>query len=387
MKLLAILRQRLAWKLFLSYLVIILVGALILALTATLSEPDILGRHISYMQTVMGIASQAGAGQSGAALANNLRDNFVAAINEILLVATTVSVMTAVAVSLFTAKRIVGPLRDMTTVSRRIAAGSYHQRVQMPGEDELGTLAQSFNQMAETLEQTELRRMALIGDVAHELRTPLSSIRGTMEGLVDGVLPAEPSTFLDVQREVTRLQRLVHDLEELSRAEAGQIALDLHPGDLGALARAAADRLRVQFDDKGVCLQVDVASALPPVRMDASRITQVLVNLLGNALQYTPTSGSVMVRVWTGDHQAFVAVHDTGLGVSAEHLPHLFERFYRVDRSRSRAGGGSGIGLTISRYLVEAHGGRIWDESPGVGQGSTFTFALPEVMQHSKRAL
>ena len=247
----------------------------------------------------------------------------------------------------------------------------------MPGDDELGTLAHSLNQMAETLEQTERRRVELIGNVAHELRTPLSSIGGTMEGLVDGVLPAEAATFLSVQHEVKRLQRLVYDLEDLSRAEAGRIPLDLRPGDVGQLIRTAVERLQMQYDDKGVKLQIEGGAAVPPAQMDGARITQVLVNLLGNALQYTPAGGFVTIRAWGEGREVLVSVHDTGIGISAEHLPHLFERFYRVDRSRARTGGGSGIGLTISKYLVEAHGGRIWAESPGVGQGSTFTFTLP----------
>ncbi len=367
MKLFTLLRQRLVWKLFLSYLVIIFVGVSVLGVTAALNAPTALDRHMADMQSVMG----------GVGMMGDLRDNFTAAVNEILLIAAVVSVIAAIVVSLFTARRIVEPLRDMTEVSRRIAAGNYHQRVQMPGEDELGTLAHSFNQMAETLEQTERRRVELIGNVAHELRTPLSSIRGTMEGLVDGVLPAEASTFLGVQHEVTRLQRLVHDLEELSRAEAGRIRLDLRQGDMGQLIRSAVDRLQMQYDDKGVRLQIEGIGAVPPVQMDSARITQVLVNLLGNALQYTPAGGSVTVKTWNEGGEALVSIHDTGMGISAEHLPHLFERFYRVDPSRARAGGGSGIGLTISKYLVEAHGGRIWAESPGVGQGSIFTFTLP----------
>jgi histidine kinase len=219
--------------------------------------------------------------------------------------------------------------------------------------------------------------MELIGDVAHELRTPLASIRSSMEGLVDGVLPAEPETYLSVEREASRLQRLVRDLEELSRAEAGQIALDLQPVLLGDLVKAVAERLALQFEDKGVTLEVNVSASPLPVKVDSSRITQVLTNLLGNALQYTPESGRVTVGTWAEGPEALVSIHDTGIGIAREHLPHLFERFYRVDKSRSRAGGGSGIGLTIARHLIEAHGGLIWAESEGPGQGSTFTIALP----------
>jgi signal transduction histidine kinase len=367
MKLLETLQQRLGWKLFLSYLVIIVVGVVVLAGTAEFHAPAALARHIARMEALLG---------DNPSLVADLDENFHAAVNEILVVAALAAFLAAVAVSIFTARRIVGPLQVMMRASQRIAAGDYHQRVQVPRQDELGSLAQAFNRMAETLERTEQRRMELIGDVAHELRTPLSSIKGIMEGLVDGVLTAEPTTFLLVQREVARLQRLVHDLEELSRAEAGQVPLDLRAVAPTDLARAAADRLRPQFEDKSVNLNLDLPADLPQVRADPSRIIQVLLNLLGNALQFTPPSGHVTVRAWRDGREVVIIVQDTGIGISAEHLPHIFERFYRVDKSRSRPGGGSGIGLTIAKHLVEAHGGRIWAISSGPGQGSTFSFTL-----------
>lgn len=244
MKLLDAIRQRLAVKLFLSYLVIILVGVVVLAVTADLHAPAALDRHAAHMQAMMG--------QSMGMMAADLQGSFSSAVAEVLLVATAAAFVAAVIVSSFTARRIVRPIQAMTRASQRIAAGDYQDRVDIPGQDELADLAGSFNQMAATLEQTEQRRLELIGNVAHELRTPLSSIRSLMEGVVDGVLPADPETFLDVQREVSRLQRLVQDLEELSRAEAGQISLDLQPVSLPDLLATAVSRLQSQFDDKGV---------------------------------------------------------------------------------------------------------------------------------------
>jgi histidine kinase len=365
---LAIFRQRLSWKLFVSYMIIILVGGAVLAGTAEFQTTAALERHIARMQAVLG---------SEPALAADLRANFQIALNEILTFAAVAAFLAAVVVSLFTARRIVGPILTMTEASQHIAAGHYHQRVHVPSEDELGVMARAFNQMADALEQTEQRRMALIGDVAHELRTPLSSIRGVMEGLVDGVLPSEPDTFLGVQREVSRLQRLVQDLEELSRAEAGQMSLDLRAVNALDLVRATADRLQPQFQDKGVSLALELPADLPPVRADRERVAQILLNVLGNALQYTPAGGQVNVQARRQGQEVVIIVRDTGLGIAPNHLPHIFERFYRVDKSRSRAGGGSGIGLTIAKHLVEAHGGRIWADSPGPGQGATFTFTLP----------
>jgi histidine kinase len=287
----------------------------------------------------------------------------------------------------------------MTAASQRIANGRYEERVQAGGEDELAALARSFNRMAHELAQTEERRRRLIGDVAHELRTPLSGIKGVMEGLQDGVLPAEPETFASIEEEVSRLQRLVRDLEALSKAEAGQIQLEKERIDPADLVETAVVRLRPQFTDKNVTLTTEIPPDLPPVTVDPARMTQVLLNLLGNALQYTPRGGRVSVQLsvngdqlsvkeeWrlrdTGhrlphtDHRLLITVTDTGIGLAAEHLPHIFERFYRVDKSRSRAGGGSGIGLTISKHLVEAHGGALIADSLGLHQGSTFTVILP----------
>lgn len=198
-----------------------------------------------------------------------------------------------------------------------------------------------------------------------------------MEGLLDGVLPAEPATFLSVQNEVGRLQRLVHDLEELSRAEAGQISLEMEWIDPAGLIRTAAERLQPQFADKGVRLNLDLTPDSPQLEVDTVRMSQVLLNLMGNALQYTPPGGEVTVSARAEDSKVTITVQDSGIGIAPEHIPHIFERFYRVDKSRSRTGGGSGVGLTISKHLVEAHGGRLTAASPGLNQGSTFTIYLP----------
>jgi two-component system sensor histidine kinase BaeS len=358
-------REHLGWKLFLSYLIIVAVGLVVLDLSAELQVPRALERD-SARQLVL---------KANPDLAKNLEETLQSVINEMLLISTVVAVIAAAAVSVFTARRIITPIQAMMHVSQHIAAGDYAERVPMTSQDEFGALAQSLNQMAETLEHTEQRRNELIGNVAHELRTPLTSIKSTLEGLIDGVLPADPDTLSDLQSEVARLQRLVYDLEELSRVEAGQIALELRPIVLADLIRTAVDRLHSQFEDKGVSLEVAIPSDVT-VQADPARVIQVLLNLLGNALQYTPPDGTVSVNAWRVSQEVFVAVQDTGIGIAPEQLPHLFERFYRADKSRARVGGGSGIGLTIAKHLVTAHGGRIWAASPGLGMGSTFTFTL-----------
>jgi histidine kinase len=266
----------------------------------------------------------------------------------------------------------------MSIAAQRIADGRYEERVQVKGEDELAQLAARFNQMAEKLNQVELMRRRLIGDVSHELRTPLTAIKGSMEGLIDGVLPATEETYQQIHAEADRLNRLVDDLQELSRVEAHAYTLELRPLDVPALVQTVTKRLLPQFEMKQISLDLALPPDLPRVLVDEDRAVQVLTNLAGNALQYTPEHGKVSIAAQTMNQEVLISVRDTGTGIPPEHLAHIFDRFYRADASRSRrAGGGSGIGLTIARALVEIHGGRIWAESAGEGQGSTFSFTLP----------
>ena len=367
MRFLTLIQRRLGWKLFLSYVLVLIIGVVVLDVTAELQTPKVLARNITTLQAMQ---------VDNPGLVADLEAHLQQAVHDQLVVATLVSIVAAIVASIFTTRRILLPIQAMTRASQRISTGDYHERVKAPSQDELGAWATSFNQMAEALERTERRRLELIGDVAHELRTPLSGIKSSLEGLVDGALPCEPDTFLGLQHEVSRMQRLVNDLGDLSRAEAGQVHLERRPVDVGELIDSAAARLHSQFEDKDVALHVEIPRGLPQPAADANCMTQVLLNLLGNALQYTPSGGQVTVRAWAERDELVVAVQDSGIGLAPEHLPHIFERFYRVDKSRSRAGGGSGIGLTIAKHLVEAHGGRIWASSPGLNRGSTFTFAL-----------
>jgi two-component system sensor histidine kinase BaeS len=250
--------------------------------------------------------------------------------------------------------------------------------VQVSGSDELAQLGTRFNQMAGELDQVESMRRQLIGDVSHELRTPLTAIKGSMEGLIDGVLPASAETFQQIHAEADRLNRLVDDLQELSRVEARAVGLQLRSVDISSLMFTVVKRLGPQAESKHVTLELEPSSGLPQVLADEDRAAQVLINLIGNALQYTPEGGKVMVAARPASDQVEIRVRDTGIGIPPEHLSQIFDRFYRVDKSRSRrAGGGSGIGLTIARAIVEAHGGHIGAESDGKGRGSTFTFTLP----------
>lgn len=377
------LRRHLSWKLFLSYLVVIVVGTVVLASAAEFIVPSAFERHLATMGAMMR--------GNPMMMEMDLFTNFRNAVNEALALAALAAFLVAVAVSIFVSRQVVTPVRELMSASQRIAEGHYHERVHVSGVsdrdelDELGRLALSFNRMAAKLEQIEATRRELIGNVAHELRTPLATIKGSMEGLIDGVLPTEAATFQQIYREADRLQRLVDDLQELSRVEAGAFALQRRPVSANELVATTIARLERQFEEKDVTLETELPANLPPVLADEDRIGQVLLNLVGNALQYTPAGGQVRVTAHQEGAEAHITVTDSGIGIAVEHLPLLFTRFYRVDKSRSRAGGGSGIGLTIAKHLVEAHEGHIWAESPGPGQGSTFTFTLPLATQSMKQ--
>jgi signal transduction histidine kinase len=275
-------------------------------------------------------------------------------------------------------RHIVAPVRAVTSAAERIAAGELGQRVPVRSGDEIGQLAHSFNQMADALARDRRLRQNMVADIAHELRTPLSVIQANLEAMLDGVLPASAEEIASLHEETALLSRLVADLRLLSLAEAGQLNLERSRVDPATLLTSATERLRFQAEAGGVTLATDIPPQLPAVEVDADRMRQVLINLIGNALRYTPPGGRVAVRAaHAGRGELQFQVSDTGQGIRPADRPHLFDRFYRAEKSRSRAGGGSGIGLTIAKHLVEAHGGRIWATSPGEGQGSTFTFVLP----------
>jgi len=368
-------RERLGAKLFLANLVVILIGVIILLITIQITIPTAFNRHIG-MMAANGVGMGMGQGP-GQGFGRTLFENFRASMFESLGYAVMASVVAALLVSVFLSRRIVAPVRTLTDASRRITGGHYSERVPVHGADEIAQLATRFNQMATQLEQVESMRRQLIGDVTHELRTPLTSIKGYMEGLVDGVLPSTPETFNQIHREADRLSRLVDDLQELSSVEAKAYSLDIHPVAVSNLVQTTVSRLSPQATAKHISLYSRLPTDLPPAQADEDRITQVLVNLVANAIQYTPEQGDVTISAHHQEDEIHISVMDSGVGIPPEHLANLFTRFYRVDKSRSRnAGGGSGIGLTIAKHLVEAQGGRIWAESRGDGQGSTFTFSL-----------
>jgi signal transduction histidine kinase len=288
-------------------------------------------------------------------------------------------------VGLALSRGISRPLANLTAATQAVAAGDLSVRVPIHYHGEVRELAIAFNTMTGELARTDELRRNLTADVAHELRTPLSVIRGKLEGVLDGVYPSTPEHLSPILEEIKLLARLVEDLRLLSLAEAGQLALEKRATDVGALLRDAQVNFGPQAADRGVTLALDLPSELPEVMADQRRIGQVLGNLLTNALRHTPSGGRVTLSAAVSEGAVQVTVTDTGPGIPPEDLPFIFERFWRGEKSRSRAGGGAGLGLAIAKHLVQAHGGEIGVESPSteglkmdeVREGATFYFSLP----------
>ena len=311
----------------------------------------------------------------GAAMDAVTREAFMHAMQRSLLAATVTAAATAVVVSLAVTARVTRPVTRLSVAAERIAAGHYAERVPDDEPGEIRRLAVSFNEMAESLESTERRRLQLVGDVAHELRTPLTTLDGYLEGLEDGVIHPGAQTWLLLRAETGRLTRLVADLAELWRAEAHQLVLRLETIDALEAARSVADQFRPQAQARGI--RLDVVGEAARAVADVDRLKQILANYVSNALRHAPDGTTVAISVGTAGVYARLSVRDAGPGLAADQLDAVFERFYRVDPARSRAAGGSGIGLAIVRALAEAMGGVVWAESAGPGTGATFHVEVP----------
>ena len=302
---------------------------------------------------------------------------FLNRLRRVTIISTALGLFAALIISLFLARRIGRPIETLTRAARRMGAGDLNQRVPEEGSAETVELARSFNTMAANLSTAHDLRQQLVADVAHELRTPLANIRGYLEAIEDGVVAADEATLRTLREEAAQLNGMIDDLQELAQAEDGTLRLDREPLAPAELVERATDAARPRAAEKGISLVGTVEPALPLISVDPQRLGQVLQNLLTNALRHTPQGGQVTIEAGhTSAGAVAISVTDTGSGIAPADLPHIFERFYRADSSRARATGGSGLGLTITRRLVEAHGGTI-DATSTVGQGSRFTFTLP----------
>ena len=367
-------RSSLFWRLLPTYLIVIAVAAATMLLSAQSVAPYFLHRHVDQMM-------RAAQGSPMEAMTLEMADDLAIAYSRAMSQAIVWSVLAAAAASglvgLYVTRRIVAPLRAMRRASRRIADGRYHDRLGAGAPGEIGDLADAFNAMADTLEHTENTRVQLLADVAHEFRTPLSNLRGYLEGLEDRVFAAEPAVFDACRRQLGRLERLLNDLGLLSRIETGQIELTPRPVEALDLLEQAVIDMAPAFQQKGVELQLPTRTSSLTGLADADRTAQVLGNLLHNALRYTPSGKAVrLVAQGVGDEVRF-EVADEGPGIGPADLRNIFKRFYRADKSRGHSeGSGSGIGLTIARELIERQGGAIGVES-ALGQGARFWFTLP----------
>ncbi len=373
-------------RLLAANLLVVVVGAAALFVTARLLGPELfdtrvqqIGQRYGWQSSVSpgggGPGREVGGGQQAGAVEAELNDAFSRSLTVALAVALGAGVVAAVGAAAVVSRRVLRPLDRMQVAVRRMAGGHYTERVPPPADRELADLAHDVNELGTALQETEQRRARLVSDLAHELRTPITSLDGFIEGLEDGVFRADAETLGAMRGETRRLLRLAADLGSLSRAD--EQAFDLHreAADLAAIASRAARGLAASFAAEGVALDVSVEQALP-VMADPDRMGQVFTNLLRNALQHTPRDGTVSVRGERQAGRAVVVVADTGEGIAPEHLERVFERFFRIDGAASAAGG-AGIGLTIARGITRAHGGDLTAASPGPGRGAAFAVALP----------
>lgn len=297
-------------------------------------------------------------------------------INRFLLLGGLLAIGTAALLTALLSRQILAPIGALVAAAGRLGQRDFSQRIHLKDRSELGVLAQGFNSMASELERSEQLRRDMVADCAHELRTPLSNIRGYLEAIRDGLLQPDQKTVETLQKQVGALSHLVDELHDLSLAEAGELGLIRLPEDIFRLINQEISAVRATAMANGVSLIVELPENLPLVNIDFQRVAQVLRNLLDNAIAHTPAGGSITVSAREQRPYIAVCVTDTGEGIPAEDIPLVFERFYRVDKSRARATGGSGLGLTIARRLIEAHGGRVEAQSE-TGKGASFTFTIP----------
>lgn len=364
---------RIRWHLLGANLAVAAAGVVAVAAGVWFAAPHAFDDAMGNMVGPGGSGSMMGG--SGGMMDPVLRSAFGNAVGSALLLGLVAAVVVAVIVAVLLATRLSRPIDDLAAASRRLAHGDYAQRVQ-PATGELGELAASFNEMAATLESTEQRRRDLIGDVAHELRTPIASVRGYVEGLEAGVFPPGPDAWRVLDEQTARLEHLVDDLAVLWRAESHDLRLEPEALDGPALLTGTVERHRTLAAARSIELIV-VTAAPARVRADRTRIGQVLDNLVGNAIRYTHAGGHVELGLRMDGAAAVMTVRDDGPGLTREQAARVFDRFYRADPSRSRDAGGSGLGLAITRSLVEAMGGTIMVASEGLERGTAFTVRLP----------
>jgi signal transduction histidine kinase len=308
----------------------------------------------------------------------NTLQRFVQSINRSFLISVAAALALTTVLTFGLSRRILTPVQALTEAARKLEKGDLGQRVRVRSKDEIGELAHAFNSMADGLSRADQLRRNMVSDVAHELRTPLANVRGYLEAMRDGVVQASPATIDSLYEETLLLSRMVDDLQELALAEAGQLRLAKEALEPAELVAAAVTATQAQASQKGIELKAEISPNLPTLAGDGQRLGQAMRNLITNSIAHTPEGGTILVKADTTSEGVILSVRDTGEGIAAEHLPFIFERFYRADPARQRSKGGSGLGLAIVKQWVTAHGGTVRAESTGVaGEGSTVTMWLP----------
>lgn len=355
----------LASRLFLSHLMVTIVAVSFLVIVGKTASPILFSRHLEQIEAD---------GFDFKDVRSDVVAGFDSAWHNSTLWSVIIGATTSGGLSYWIARRIVKPMMRIERITQEFARGRLSKRLPASDIPELNRLSISFNRMASSLEGVEQRRRELIGDLTHELRTPLTIINGYLEGITSNNIEATPDVYERLTKETRRLHRLVDDLQELSKAEAGYLPIHLAPIKLYPILSALVEKFAAQLLDE-LTISLECPKDLPLALADLDRLEQVLVNLIGNAVSYTE-KGSIIVRAWQSDHRIYIAVRDTGVGIAPQDLPHVFERFWRSGMASQRHRQGSGIGLAISRRLVELQGGEMKVESE-LGKGSTFIFSLP----------
>ena len=307
-----------------------------------------------------------------------LENGYLARSRRSMLLAGLIAGVAAMFLSFFLIRQLTGPLRKLDRASRQVAAGNFDERVDIASSDEIGRLAGSFNEMAASLETSEQVKRRLIADISHELRTPITAVRTTLESLRDGLMEPTQGTLSALHDKILLTTRLVQDLHQLALADSGRLSMHPRPCSIEDIFETILETIGVQIEDENITLVREIEEDLPDIVADAQRIEQVVLNLLANAIRHTPAEGNIHVRAAHVKDAVRVSIQDSGPGLSDMDLQHVFDRFYRADEARTSDDTGAGLGLSIAKALVEAHGGRIWAENT-TDSGACFAFTLPVV--------
>ncbi len=370
------------WKLMLSFALVVAIGLGAVIVIANQITNQELMSYMMGQETGMMMGGGMGQGQGAMHGPSQMQQRTLDRINQAVIIGGGVALLAALVIGFIVFRAVTHPIDQLSHAAHSLARGDLSARVATTthpsrlGDDELTDLGATFNVMADSLQKAEALRRDMTADIAHELRTPLAVMRGNLEAMLDGVYPPDAEHLQPVLNQVHLLTRLVEDLRTLALAEANQLPLNKRPVDLSQLIDSTLASFQAQAATQRVTLSAAALDSLPAIDLDPDRVQQTIGILIANALRHTPADGSIKITLRREQTQAIIEVADSGVGISPKDLPHIFERFYRADKSRSRESGGSGLGLAIAKSIVQAHGGTISATSE-VGRGTIVRFTLP----------